>query len=359
MRAQAARKLFLQGWDVANGKWKDYRLVDVRYKLGDPTYGRQKFLAGHAPGAAFADLDADLAAADHSRGRHPLPRPADFIEWCMRNRVGDPRTAVLCYDDSGGGLAAARLWWMLDSLGVEAYILDGGYQTWQATEQHEEAGEPQQVKPLPDWPHGTTFARALVREEIPINALLVDARPAARFDSTVRPFPPDPCPGHVPFAVNHPWTSNLRPSSTSLLDADELRTNMLRSLGGAAVSEAVFMCGSSVTACHNIAVARHCGLGNPYLYDGSFSDYSAVHGNALLRQAVAAHGFAVLPAKPGAALSSIPAKAEEVSVDGKPMDSGDEEMAAALPALQCGDEARVYFKSGRTANVVVAARKAL
>ena len=54
------------------------RVLDVRYELGR-TDGRAQYLAGHAPGAVFVDLDAELAdpVGDGSRGRHPLPGRSD------------------------------------------------------------------------------------------------------------------------------------------------------------------------------------------------------------------------------------------------------------------------------------------
>ena len=47
-------------------------VVDSRWSMAEgPRY--QDFLAGHLPGAVFADLDADLSNPPSTRGRHPLP----------------------------------------------------------------------------------------------------------------------------------------------------------------------------------------------------------------------------------------------------------------------------------------------
>ena len=54
------------------------RLVDVRWKLGEPAAGRELFVAGHIPGAVYVDMDDDLAGAPGLGGRHPLPSAADF-----------------------------------------------------------------------------------------------------------------------------------------------------------------------------------------------------------------------------------------------------------------------------------------
>ena len=104
-------------------------LLDVRWALGDDR-GREKYLAGHLPGAVFVDLETELAdppsAAD---GRHPLPSlqrlQSAARRWGIRD--GDP---VVAYDATGG-LAAARAWWLLRWGGLtDVRLLDGGLDAW-------------------------------------------------------------------------------------------------------------------------------------------------------------------------------------------------------------------------------------
>ena len=65
------------------------------------------------------------------RSRHPLPTPETAAATFGRLGIG-PGTQVVAYDDMGGALAAARLWWMLRWLGHDAVaVLDGGIQRWQ------------------------------------------------------------------------------------------------------------------------------------------------------------------------------------------------------------------------------------
>jgi thiosulfate/3-mercaptopyruvate sulfurtransferase len=49
-------------------------LLDVRWVLGR-TDGHEVYRDGHIPGAAFVDLNTDLADPAGSGGRHPLPDP--------------------------------------------------------------------------------------------------------------------------------------------------------------------------------------------------------------------------------------------------------------------------------------------
>ena len=81
-------------------------LLDVRWALGDDR-GREKYLAGHLPGAVFVDLEIELAdPPDAALGRHPLPSVQRLQAAARCWGVGVDRP-VVAYDDSGG-LAAAR-----------------------------------------------------------------------------------------------------------------------------------------------------------------------------------------------------------------------------------------------------------
>src|SRR5215831_1111372 len=115
------------------------RVVDVRWKLGDPLAGRAMFVQGHIPGGVFVDMDTELAAAPGLGGRHPLPEADDFAAVMERAGVGDD-SWVIAYDDGGSG--APRLWWLLRHFGHQRVsILDGGYAAWLAAGGTPEVGE--------------------------------------------------------------------------------------------------------------------------------------------------------------------------------------------------------------------------
>src|SRR3954463_3184166 len=81
------------------------RVVDCRWKLGEPGAGRSAYVAGHIPGAAFLDLDTDLSDPPGERGRHPLPDPARFAAAAPAAGIwGDGR--VVGSEGPGGGGAA-------------------------------------------------------------------------------------------------------------------------------------------------------------------------------------------------------------------------------------------------------------
>ena len=105
-------------------------LLDVRWRLGGPP-GADSYLAGHLPGAVFADLDRDLAGPPGAGGRHPLPDAAVFQAAMRRAGVSTGRP-VVAYDD-GDSIAAARAWWTLRYFGHDQVrVLDGGFSAWVA-----------------------------------------------------------------------------------------------------------------------------------------------------------------------------------------------------------------------------------
>ncbi len=103
-------------------------ICDVRFYLTDHGQGRREFDQSHLPRAEFIDLHAELAGGPGG-GRHPLPLVTDFATVLGRHGI-TPGTLVVAYDSAGGAIAA-RLWWMLRSIGHRhAAVLDGGYAAW-------------------------------------------------------------------------------------------------------------------------------------------------------------------------------------------------------------------------------------
>jgi len=262
-------------------------LLDVRWRLGGPP-GIDAYRAGHLPGAAFIDLDTDLAgpAGTGAGGRHPLPEYGVF-ETAMR-RVGlhDGQLAV-AYDDAGATVAA-RLWWLLRYFGHDKVaVLDGGVAAWTAAGQPLTADTP---RPAPgDFTAGPgghmpvlddAAAAALAR-----SGYLFDARAAERYRGEVEPI--DPAAGHIPGAISAPATGNLA-SDGALLPPAGLRARFAalglpppgtRSTGevegGTASQPAVgAYCGSGVTAAQEVLALELAGQ-RAALYVGSWSAWSA------------------------------------------------------------------------------------
>ena len=248
-------------------------VVDCRFDLLNPEAGRRAFLAGLIPHARYADLNRDLSApVGPGTGRHPLPGPDRFAATLGRLGIRN-HSQVVAYDEANGSFAA-RLWWMLRWVGHGAVaVLDGGLRAWTAHGGALESGEAQV--------HEEQFTTRLGLQSVVSTAeierdlrrpgtLLVDARAPERFAGIVEPI--DPVAGHVPGAVNHPMTLNLD-ADGRFLPAAELRRRWLERLAGGDAGTVVAMCGSGVTACHNLLSLEAAGLRGGKLYAGSWSEW--------------------------------------------------------------------------------------
>ena len=253
-------------------------VVDCRFDLMNPEAGRQAYWRAHIPGARYADLNRDLSApvGPHT-GRHPLPLPEVFARHLSHLGIGND-TQVVAYDEANGSIAA-RLWWMLRWLGHDAAaVLDGGFKAWsahggalQSGEAGPEAAERVTRHFTPRIDADSVVSTAEVERGLQgPNAVLVDARAQERYAGTVEPI--DPVAGHIPGAVNHPFTANLG-ADGRFLPAAELKRRWQERLPGGGAENLVAMCGSGVTACHNLLSLEVAGLAGGKLYAGSWSEW--------------------------------------------------------------------------------------
>jgi thiosulfate/3-mercaptopyruvate sulfurtransferase len=251
----------------------DWVVVDCRFTLTDPEAGRRAHAQGHIPGARYAHLEEDLSAPVSPRsGRHPLPDP-DVLEEKLGAWGIDSQKQVVAYDDTFGAMAS-RLWWLLRWLGHDRVaLLDGGLPAWTR------AGLPitteiPGVRPthfLANPRPGMVVSAESVAASLAENsAILVDARAEERFSGEVEPL--DPVAGHVPGAVNLPWEDNLDLDGTFLPPSDlkELYGDIM---GSHSPADVIAMCGSGVTACHNLLAMEIAGISTARLYAGSWSEW--------------------------------------------------------------------------------------
>ncbi len=248
-------------------------IVDCRFTLTDVEAGARAYAVGHIPGARYAHLDRDLSGPiTPGSGRHPLPDPAVLAQTLGRWGI-DADKQVVVYDDSFGAMAS-RLWWMLRWLGHEAVaLLDGGLPKWRR-ERHPTTASTAVVAPSTFrahadntmWLDSESLRAGLARGEY----RLMDARSEERFRGDVEPL--DRVAGHVPGAVNLPFEDNLDLGG-EFLPASALRSLYLTLLDEKSPERAVQMCGSGVTACHNLLAMEHAGLLGAKLYAGSWSEW--------------------------------------------------------------------------------------
>ncbi|HEY8704085.1 MAG TPA: rhodanese-like domain-containing protein [Gaiellaceae bacterium] len=219
-----------------------YVFVDCRWSLDDPGFGRRAYLEAHIPGAAFLDVEGDLAAPPGPGGRHPLPSTEQFVTAASRAGIG--RGVFVVASGSLGG--AERLWWLLRHFGHDACaVLD--LEAWHGPlVGGEEQTEPAafEARERDD----DTISRGELAEQHE-QLVVVDARVAPRWRGEANPV--DRVPGRIPGALNAPWNDPI----PALPDG-----------------ELVAYCGSGVTACavlHRLHLAGREGR----LYPGSWSEW--------------------------------------------------------------------------------------
>ncbi|MBJ7451680.1 MAG: sulfurtransferase [Blastococcus sp.] len=246
-------------------------LLDVRWALGDDR-GREKYLAGHLPGAVFVDLETELAdPPDPALGRHPMPSLQRLQAVARRWGVRADRP-VVAYDDSGG-LVAARAWWLLRWGGLtDVRLLDGGLGAWVRAGGGLEDGD---VVPPPGdvvlTGGGMPVVDADTAAALPgRGGVLLDARAAERYRGEVEPV--DPRAGHVPGATSAPTTGNLD-GEGSFLPPERL-AERFAALGGRPGADVGVYCGSGVPAAHEVAALAAAGI-EAALWPGSWSQWSA------------------------------------------------------------------------------------
>jgi thiosulfate/3-mercaptopyruvate sulfurtransferase len=250
------------------------RVIDCSHDLDRPEAGLAEYEKGHIPGAVHAHLDKHLSGAKTgSNGRHPLPAPDALAEWLGQQGIGND-DEVVAYDRSGGAYAA-RLWWLMRWLGHRhVRVLDGGWPAWIAEGREVSSEAPDitaatYIAGAPTSPitvDATFVMRNLDTEE----ALVVDARGAERYQGVKEPI--DPRAGHIPGAVNRPFTSNLD-ADGRFKSAAQLAHEWRAILGTREACDVVAQCGSGVTACHNVLSLEVAGLGQARLYPGSWSEW--------------------------------------------------------------------------------------
>jgi thiosulfate/3-mercaptopyruvate sulfurtransferase len=239
---------------------------------------RDGYDAGHVPGARFVALKD--VAVERDGVANQVPPVADLVALLRRLGLDDTRHLVL-YDDEGG-LIAARVFVVLDYLGLgdRAALLDGQMARWR-TEARPLATATPAVTPSTFEPH--------LRPEVIVTldavrdlswaatqgaggAALLDARPEPQY-AGADPTDDMPRPGHIPGAASLYWTRTLVSKEDPVLrPPDELRA-LLAGAGATPDDLVVTYCRTGVQASFTYFVARYLGY-DARLYDGSFSEWS-------------------------------------------------------------------------------------
>ncbi len=251
-------------------------VLDCRFELSRAQAGREAYLQDHIPGAHYAHLEEHLSGPVTAvSGRHPLPDRAQLAAR-LRSWGITATTQVVAYDEANGAYAA-RLWWLLRWLEHRnVAVLNGGLSAWRkAGFPIDNAVPPAAARYPAPISTGTEKGGQLTAGEVQQGLAdgticLIDARGADRFAGQNETI--DPVAGHIPGARNHPFPDNLD-ANQRFLPAAQLRERWAATLAGASPDSVVCMCGSGVTACHNLLAMEVAGLHGAKLYAGSWSEW--------------------------------------------------------------------------------------
>jgi thiosulfate/3-mercaptopyruvate sulfurtransferase len=235
----------------------------------------QYLLAGHIPGAVFADL---LEVFSDPEGSFGFARPAlAQFEQAAASVGVDNDTTVVVYDTAAGQWAA-RVWWLFRAFGYDRVaVLDGGFAKWSDEERPIETGN---VLPR----SGAEFA-AVERPELwaskadveAIVAGATDTLPALVFAGPASDFTGETSPraraGHIPGSISVPAGRLIDRSTKALLKPDALRQTFAPVL--ASDSRIVTYCGSGIAAASAALALTLLGEGSVAVYDGSLNEWAA------------------------------------------------------------------------------------
>jgi len=262
---------------------KSLIILDVR--TGKDNY--QNYLNKHIKGARFVDLDEDLADVGENAvfgGRHPLPEIQKFSETVSLLGISED-SYVIIYDDKNGANAAARAWWMLRSFGLKnIQVLDGGIQAAEKEglefSSGEETFEKSEIITKEHWLLPVSSLEDVENELTSGFANVIDVRDAYRYKGESEPI--DLIAGHIPGAINIPFSENLDQNG-SFLKPEILREKYQKLLKNKP-EKLIVHCGSGVTACHTILALEYAGFQMSNLYVGSWSEWSRREGKEIARE---------------------------------------------------------------------------
>jgi len=251
------------------------RVVDASMYL--PNAGRnahEEFLAGHIPGAVFADLG--WLSDERAPYPHTVPRADTFAMRAGSLGIGSAH-AVVIYDTSGQNFSAPRLWWMLRTFGhQEVSVLDGGMKKWIAEGREIETILPEVTRAALEAHLDTTRLRdiaAMRANVVSHQEQVIDARSPGRFEATE----PEPRAGvrggHIPGSVNIHYASLVNGDGT-LRSREELE-RIVKSAGVDTNAPIVASCGTGVTACAVVLALDVLGVSNTAVFDGSWTEWGS------------------------------------------------------------------------------------
>ncbi|RUS73414.1 hypothetical protein EGW08_018820 [Elysia chlorotica] len=259
-------------------KSANHRILDASWHL--PNTGRDaktEFAEKHIPGASFFDIEE--CADKNTSVPHQCPSEDGFASYVGSLGINN-ETHVTVYDNNPkfALFSAQRVWWMFRLYGhspSKISILEGGLPKWLS-----EGGEvTDKASDITPQSYKAVFEPSLVKnyEEIEENItkaafVLVDARPAGRFQGTMPEPRNDTKPGCIPNSKNIPFYSLLNEEDRTMKSPEELKA-IFKEAGIDIQKYFVTSCGTGISACVVALAAHMCGNDSVSVYDGAWTEW--------------------------------------------------------------------------------------
>lgn len=239
------------------------------------------FHGKHIPEAQYFDIE--IASDPKNTLPHMLPNPDAFADY-LKQLGFDDRKATVIYDD-GTYLGAARFWWMLRVFGYEnAAILNGGLPGWEAKNFSVTAA----ISPPHPGHMTASFHPELVWNHAQITAnldhgqaVLLDARSTPRFRGEKAEPRPGLRRGHIPGALNLPWSELADPATKRFWPPERLQ-EIFTGAGIRPTEPIITTCGSGISACVLAFGLFLLGRTDIPVYDGSWAEWGRESSNPVM-----------------------------------------------------------------------------
>jgi thiosulfate/3-mercaptopyruvate sulfurtransferase len=234
--------------------------------------GTRSFEEGHIPGADFLDLQGEFS--DRSTElRFMMPPIAQLEAAFGRHGVGNDSHVVLY--SIGTAMWATRFWWMLQSLGFEASVLDGGLDKWKAEGRAIETGPAKgyppatfTAKPKPGY---FVDSREVLKASTVSGTVVVNAL-GPQFFKGLEPSRYGRA-GRIPGSVNVPAATLVDAASKAFGSLDDA-AQKFAAQGISRDKRVIAYCGGGISATIDLFQMHRLGYDNITLYDASMGEWA-------------------------------------------------------------------------------------
>ena len=236
--------------------------------------GRLAFEQAHIPGADYLDIQAEFS--DNTTPlRFMLAETATLEAAFARHGLGTNAGHKIVLYSANNMWMSTRFWWMLRALGVDATVLDGGFDKWRAENRPTESGPPKGYPPATfrATPRPGLFGNkhdVLAGMQAP-NTVIVNALG----DELFRGSAPSRYgrPGRIPGSVQVSAATLIAPQAKTFTSLEDAKAKF-ESQGVTPEKHVIVYCGGGISANIDLFLLHQLGYDNLTLYDASMGEWA-------------------------------------------------------------------------------------